>query len=141
MLYCVLVGCVMEIYCAAWNPTVNDILTLDTMRKIQVLQSISIENLLVVQTWGGGIKVDEYISHCRVGKTNSRGWFLAMEVTRRLLWLILFIKFCLATKFDFSNFSNITLALYKDVKFIAERLDQVNIDAVFGLTITKGKII
>ncbi|KAK0168163.1 hypothetical protein PV327_001991 [Microctonus hyperodae] len=32
---------------------------------------------------------------------------------------------------------NVTLALYEDVKFMANRLDQVNADAVFGLTLAQ----
>lgn len=38
------------------------------------------------------------------------------------------------------NFTeNVTLALYDDVKFMANRLDQMNADAVFGLTLAQGK--
>ncbi|KAK0168164.1 hypothetical protein PV327_001991 [Microctonus hyperodae] len=66
-----------------------------------------------------------------------------MNVWKSILLLFFFI-IKLSQSFEFTDynfnyptFENVTLALYEDVKFMANRLDQVNADAVFGLTLAQ----
>ncbi|XP_053595542.1 UPF0764 protein C16orf89 homolog [Microplitis demolitor] len=58
-----------------------------------------------------------------------------------LLWFLASCGPSWASELTPDYFDDITHALYKAVKFINERLDQVNIDSIFGLTLAEANLI